>query len=45
VIYLTDGLRDMLLTSKSKDIALKSESCWKMMGEKPFLDEAWEAAQ
>ncbi|KAJ5202498.1 hypothetical protein N7449_004577 [Penicillium cf. viridicatum] len=45
VIYLTDGLRDMLLTFKSKDIALKSEPCWKMMGAKPFLDETWEAAQ
>ncbi|OGE55941.1 hypothetical protein PENARI_c003G07077 [Penicillium arizonense] len=44
-VYLTDGLRDMLLTSKSKEIALKSESCWKMMGATPFLDEVWEAAQ
>ncbi|OQE15061.1 hypothetical protein PENFLA_c034G06156 [Penicillium flavigenum] len=45
VVYLTDGLRDMLLTSKSKEIALKSESCWKRMGATPFLDEAWEAAR
>ncbi|KGO60944.1 FAD-dependent pyridine nucleotide-disulfide oxidoreductase [Penicillium expansum] len=35
VVYLTDGLRDMLLTFKSKDIALKSEACWKMMGSGP----------
>ncbi|KAJ5425413.1 hypothetical protein N7465_000483 [Penicillium sp. CMV-2018d] len=45
VVYLTDGLRDVLLTSKSKEIALKSEACWKRMGATPFLDEAWEAAQ
>jgi len=41
VIYVTDGSRDMLINTKSKDVALKSKKFWKMMGAEPFLDDTW----
>ncbi|KKA22497.1 Disulfide oxidoreductase [Rasamsonia emersonii CBS 393.64] len=40
VLYITDGARDILLHSKSKDVALKTKSCWKHMGAEPFLDDS-----
>ncbi|EED20630.1 disulfide oxidoreductase, putative [Talaromyces stipitatus ATCC 10500] len=44
IIYVTDGARDIILRTKSKEIALKSRECWKRLGAVPFLDETWEPA-
>ncbi|GAB7355511.1 hypothetical protein MBLNU459_g5999t2 [Dothideomycetes sp. NU459] len=38
VLYISDGSRDTIIHTASKEVALKSASAWKRMGAKPFED-------
>ncbi|KAL2008372.1 hypothetical protein VTN00DRAFT_8354 [Thermoascus crustaceus] len=38
VMYFNDGSAEIILPHRSKDVALRSDQCWRLFGVKPFED-------